>query len=368
MKRLFLFLILFLIFPFFFCEVQAVSPQDIESYVGTDSIYEALPDSVSREDLTPFQEKGESANLLQHLFSLVRDYLSCGFRDSLTFFSGLCTLLLFSALFGAMKKSFFTKTESAFDLLFLLVLAVFSYTFFSQSVKTVQSTMTALNGFLLALIPVQSLLLSLSGAVQSAAVQSSHLIFVLSALSTFSLSFLFPLVRTFFCFSFFQGAGIKELAGPIRFLQKTARLFCIFFFTLASGILAIQNALAAAKDSLLMRSVRFAAGSFIPVIGSAVGESAKTLAASFELVKAQSGTLCLWILLLVLLRPILTLWIQKFFLGLAAAIGEILGESRCKQFLSSLSGVLDLMMTLLISQGCYVIFAVTLFIQTRGNL
>ena len=208
---------------------------------------------------------------------------------------------------------------------------------------------------MLAFLPISAVLLTMMGQMQGAAVQNAHLTFVISAVSTFTTHALFPIVRYLFCFSFLEGIGEGRLTGILSFVQKTVKRLCVFFFTVISALLALRGALASAADSLAMRSVRFAAGNFIPVVGSVVGENTKNLAASFHLVKTECGILALTVLLTLLLQPILTLVLQKTFLAFASGIGEILGEERCRRFFKAFSRLYDLILALMISHGCYLI-------------
>ena len=64
----------------------------------------------------------------------------------------------------------------------------------------------------------------------------------------------------------------------------------------------------------------------------------------------------------------MTLTVQKAFLSFAAGIGEMMGEERCQRFLSSLKKVLDLMQAFLLSEGIFFLFAITLFLKTKGSM
>jgi stage III sporulation protein AE len=164
-----------------------------------------------------------------------------------------------------------------------------------------------------------------------------------------------------------DGTSDLGLGGLIAFIKKTVKVLCVLFFTLVSATLSLQSILATSADSLAMRSVRFAAGNFIPVVGSLVGENAKTLSASFQAIKSECGVLCLIVLFYIILRPILTLAVQKILLSFAGTVGEILGETKYKSLLSSLSSLFDLLMALMISEGCYLVFYITIFINHRGS-
>ena len=144
--------------------------------------------------------------------------------------------------------------------------------------------------------------------------------------------------------------------------DKFLKRCCLFLFTLLSAVLALQNALAAAADSVTMRGVRFAAGSFIPVVGNLVGEASRTLSAGIALIKKECGVACVLIIVYLLARPVILLMIQKTALSAAGAVGTLLGETKCAGFIRGLASVWDLLLAITAFQGCYFIFSIVLFI------
>ena len=116
-----------------------------------------------------------------------------------------------------------------------------------------------------------------------------------------------------------------------------------------------------------MRSVRCAAGNFIPIVGSLVGEASKTLAASLKLIRTQCGLICLTVLLGILLPPILGIFLKKGILSLGTGFADLLHLESTKGFLQALNGLLDLMNALLICEGIYLIFHISLFLNAKGG-
>ena len=369
MKRALSFLVLIPLCLILLSQQAAAATDDaLREFSGTDSLWEAIQDQEDREDINRFLKEESPSGSLSLIWEKLLSALSCGLQDSIDLFCGTCTLLLASVLFEHIKKSFGGGMESAFDLLFLLAAAYFCYRSLDQTISLSATALKSTNAFMLAFLPISAVLLTMMGQMQGAAVQNAHLTFVITAVSTFTTHALFALVRYLFCFSFLEGIGEGRLTGIIDFVQKTVKRLCVFFFTVISTLLALRGALASAADSLTMRSVRFAAGNFIPVVGTLVGENTKTLTASFQLVKTECGVVALAVLLTILLQPVLTLILQKTFLSFAAGVGEILGEERCRRFFKAFSRLYDLILALMISHGCYLIFTITLFLKAKGNL
>ena len=131
--------------------------------------------------------------------------------------------------------------------------------------------------------------------------------------------------------------------------------------------LGLQHTLSLGADTLALRTVRFAAGSFIPIVGSFVGESSKTLSASFQVVKSECGIAAILSIVVILIGPIMTLFTRKIYLGLAGAFGEMLGETKCVKFIKALEKLFDLMQAFLLTIGIFFVFSITLFLKTKGN-
>jgi len=368
LKRILIFFLILFSFP-----ALSVTAQELEApireFSSLDQLYDALPKEVDRAWIENLLENENTKSLLEKFLNLILSLVSLGIREGFQFFLGLCAILLLGAILEAVKGSFLSfSVQSAFDLLFLLVLAIFSYSAVEDAYRIVHSSLTMLHAFISASLPVSTILLSMSGAVQTASIQNSHASFVVALVSALVSHVLLPMIRGLFALNLVSHFTAISLDFLLNFLKKLFRNLCVFSFSLLSAFLAMQNALASAADSLSMRSVRFAAGNFIPVVGPLVGEAAKTLSASLKLVRTECGILCLSMILYALLRPILFLWVQKTFLGFAAGFAQIIGEKKGQSFLSSFRSILDLLMALILSEGVYFVFYVTLFLTSKGSL
>lgn len=347
----------------------AAESEDIRRFSGADELLDALPEDFNKEDFAPFFEDGSEGDLWSLISNKILSFFTLGIREGLSFFLKLCALILFSALFSSMKKSFgIDSLDGVFDFLFILISALLCYSALENSLEITKNALNSMANFLTVSISVMTILLSMTGGVGSAAVLHANIRFVLAFFTQGIAKVIFPVLKALFGFSLVTSFTETGLSGIFHFFKKTVRNVCVFFFTVISALLALQHALASASDSLSMRSVRFAAGNFIPVIGSFVGESAKTLSASFSLVKTQCGVVSLIVLLFLVLQPILYIWVQKMFLSLGKALSEILGDSKGTGFLNGIASLMDLLLALLISQGCYFVFFITLFLNHKGSI
>ncbi len=361
-----------LIFCLFLIPQTAVFAQEkesLEQFAGTDELWEQIPSELDEADLRTLLDGNQSGGFLKTILDKILSLFSLGITSGIEFFSKIGALLLLSALFRALKDSFSLKgLENAFDFLFFICLSLTAYGALQDCINLATSSIEAIETFFIASLPITTVLLTLAGSPTAAGTMASSLSFMIAAASTLVSTLLTPLLNTLFAFSVCDGIMDGKFKSLLAFTQKTLKILCVIFFTLITAALAIQNALSAATDSVAMRSVRFAAGNFIPIVGSLVGESSKILAASFSSVKAECGVLCIVVLAYVLLRPIICIAVQKMFLSFAESFADVIDEKGAKSFFKSFSALLDLLMALMISQGCYLIFYITLFITNRGGL
>jgi len=360
-----------LLFCIFFLSgnVFAAESEDIRRFSGADEILDALPDGFDQGDFAPFFEDDGEVDLWALISQKILSFFTLGIREGLSFFLKLCVLILFNALFSCIKKSFgIDSLDGVFDFISVLLMALLCYCALENSFEVTKNALNAMANFLTASLSVMTVLIGMTGGVGAAAVQHANIRFVLAFFTQGIAKFIFPVLKALFGLSLATSFSEMGLNGIFSFFKKTVRNICVFFFTVISALLALQHALASASDSLTMRSVRFAAGNFIPVIGSFVGESAKTLTASFSLVKTQCGVVALIVLLCLVLQPILYIWVQKMFLSLGKALSEMLGDSKGNLFLNSIAALMDLLLALLLSPGCYFVFFVTLFLNHKGSI
>ena len=104
-------------FLFFLLAILLLSPSvsaqtlsdEISDFADLDSLWESLPAEISREDLEALLLYDDNGNALKKVFHALLDYFTLGLRDSLSFFAGLCAILLLGAVAEALRGSFFKE-------------------------------------------------------------------------------------------------------------------------------------------------------------------------------------------------------------------------------------------------------------------
>lgn len=142
----------------------------------------------------------------------------------------------------------------------------------------------------------------------------------------------------------------------------------ISVMTLLVTVLVYQNILASSADTITARTVKFTASSFIPVVGSVLGDATRTIIGSLQAVKSAAGIFGVIVVIVTLLPPLLTVAAQKFILQALGALAQIFSIDREAGLISDMCSLLDLVIAVMISLSIVAIFALTIFINTTAAI
>lgn len=340
---------------------EETMPQ-IEEFAGTEAIY----DAVSEEDGAIAKKLLSDTNPTS-LLSFLWEALLPGIRRAIPFFFQLVAMILAAALFRAGAASFGGKTvEGAMELILASAFFLSTYPALAEGIELCGDHLTGLTSLMLAGLPAMATLSAMAGNAGSATLQATSLSFFVTGAGAVYSSLLFPAVKALFALFFAGNVGEVSAAPLFRFGKKTLKRAVVLGFTLIGAMLGLRNALALSQDTVAMRSVRFAAGNFIPVVGSLVGENARALTAALGAVKTHCGVAMILLILILSLPCIIGLWCKKTVLSLAGAVAATLGEDKLSGMLEGLGELFDLLLALSIAQGVFFIFYVALFLKGGG--
>jgi len=136
-------------------------------------------------------------------------------------------------------------------------------------------------------------------------------------------------------------------------------MFSIFGFTMY-----LQTVIASSADNYAYRSVRFASGVFIPVIGNMLGDASRTVLGSIGVIKSVVGAIGVTAVLSVVIPPLVLVLLYKFALLGCAILSRVLGCERESRFLYELNGIMNVLMALVIGVAVVLITAIAVFIRT----
>ena len=324
-------------------------------------------DDLSHPAVTQEELKGETEILLwdkltQILSSQTDSLWQAG---SVTFASLMGVLLLCSLLHALKHLSQGELLSDACSFVCALAVSGVTYTLLKDLFTVTGQALTAFTEYLAALLPVSSTLLIAGGNTSAAATSSMGFSLFLSAVSLICSGVLFPFLQISFSTSFASSLpGTVDLAPVGNLIRTTSTLLLAFLFSLLGFMLTMQTAISAASDSFLFRTVRFASGTFIPVVGNVLGDAARTVAGSVSVIKGTVGGIGTAVTLAILLPPFLRVAVCRVVMGVCTVLARLLGCEKEGQLLAQLGSTLSILMGLVAGAEVIALLYLATFIKT----
>jgi stage III sporulation protein AE len=240
----------------------------------------------------------------------------------------LLLLAVFSALLSNLQASFMGEgvAQVSRTAVFLVLLSVCMYSF-SLSMGMARETVQAMADFMLSLVPIMLTLLAGLGSITGAAVFQPVLVSATGVVSVLVANIVLPLLFAAAILALVDkvltGIGLDKLA---TFLKDGATWLLGFLLTLFVGVTVLNGAVTSVADGVALRTGKFTAKAFIPVIGSMFSDAFETVAGASLVLKNSIGVFGMVMVVLICLFPVLKMFAVCLIYRGAAALFQPLGE------------------------------------------
>lgn len=231
------------------------------------------------------------------------------------------------------------------------------------AVRAVGVAMSEVSDFFGRLIPIFTGITVAGGGVSTATVGAMGMSVSLAVIGEISgrvLTFAVSMLFVFGMLSDLGGVGEGLLRSVRSFFTRGVGIIAFLF----GATLALQTALSAASDGVLVRTAKFAAASSIPVVGSTVGGAVGTLAAGLSYVKEIAGTASVAVIGWISLSPLVLLLAYRAALSLADGFAGIFNTGRGIKCFSSMLLALDSLIAIYSMSTIVYIFQIILFVKS----
>ena len=161
--------------------------------------------------------------------------------------------------------------------------------------------------------------------------------------------------------------GSSNISGLSMSVRNFTKWVLTALMTVFTAVISIKGITGAAADSVASRTIRFAASSFIPIIGSSVSEAYSSVKGSLGVIRTSVGSIGIIVLFIIILRPLLSVIAVKFVIFLAKCVNEIFGQPRTAELLKSINSVLSIAMSILIAYAIFFTVATSILMLTAFN-
>ena len=134
--------------------------------------------------------------------------------------------------------------------------------------------------------------------------------------------------------------------------------------TLMTFVLTLQSTGAAAQDGFICRTVKFAIGNYLPIVGGAVADSFSVLSGSLNIIKNACGLGGIAVIVIAFITPFALIFLIRIAVGFAGAMAAVLGCQREGGLLDECKGICTLMLAVCSGGAVMYIIALGIFCKT----
>jgi stage III sporulation protein AE len=368
MKKCLMFCFAVLFFAVFPCVASAdVVADDWKSYAGLpkmlgEDISDELPPGLFSDDVDLAADKLEELVGFESIIARVMIAAKNACDSHVKDFVTLLSMLIVCAMAQAASKSF-PQFSSAFEICSCIVFSLSLYGMVSSCISVTEAYLGELRILVNSFIPVMGGMYFAGGNASAAVASSSSMMIFLNILENFCCIILMPALKVIFGFAMVSALSpVSDMSGITKLIKNTFTKLLTFAMLILSAVMTYQNSLASSADSLTARTVKFAVGNMVPVVGSAVGDSVRTVGASLSLIKNCAGVLGVVLLILICLPPLLWCVICRFELSVCSAAATLLGCRREGALIDEFSGAIGFSLAVACCCTLFFLYSLTLFI------
>lgn len=371
MKRIVMLLALLLI-PFLFPVAVSASEtaQAQENYYAqlfSESGAEDLPDHLPKDTKKALGDLGVEGTdwksipsiTPQSLFGQVISMVGGKSAGPLKAAASVVAVMLLCALLSGMKLSFGEKSMSGvIGMIGTLCVCALVIQPIVSCISNAAGVIHAAAGFLLACVPVIAGIMIAAGQPASAGSYNLLMMGAGNVISLLASHFLVPMLNIFLSLSIVSAISpVVNLGGLCSAFNKAAKWIMGFCMTLFTGLLTMHSLVANAVDTTGTRAAKFVVSSFVPVVGSALGEALYTVNGCVKMLKSGVGAFGLLAGLFIFLPVLIEGIVWVITLRFCAGIGGIFDQKEIVSLLEASVGVLETMIGIVLC--CMLILTVS---------
>lgn len=239
----------------------------------------------------------------------------------------LILLTIFSMFLQTLQNAFEQKTVSkvAYSVVFM-VLIIIALNSFHIVISYTLEAITAMTGFIIALVPLLIALIASSGGLVSAAFFHPIILFLMNTSGLLIQYVVLPLLFLSAILSIVSTLSEHYKVTQLAQLLRNVSIGILgIYLTVFLGVISVQGATAAVTDGIAIRTAKFVTGNFIPVIGRMFTDATDTVITASVLLKNTVGILGVATLILLAAFPAVKILSIAIIYKLAAALLQPLG-------------------------------------------
>ena len=280
----------------------------------------------------------------------------------------IAVAVLYSVI-GGIKSKFSSDTiaKTVHIASMISVLTIIASTTYSV-IDICRNMIEMINMQMSVLFPIILTLMTATGASATAAVYQPALAVISSGIMQLLSVILIPMVLFAFVFMTVGSvSGEMRLNKMAEFVLSAVKWIMGTAFFVMCAFMSVQGITASVFDSISVRTAKFTMSKYLPVIGSYLSEGINLILSGSVIVKNAIGYSAILLLVLSVLPVVIQLIVYSLTLKLAAAVTEPLGNEVMSNYLSKISGLVNVLIALVVG-AAFVYFIFILLVVMTGNI
>lgn len=313
-------------------------------------------DGITPNDYTQL----ELSTVLNSLLSLLQTNTAAPMGALLSILAVVMLSAMFGGLQGLTDRS---PLQQTYHTVSVLAAAGLLLTSFGALVRAVQAAVDSVGVFMLSFVPVYGVIVASGGSPTAAMSYQTTLLAAAELFTQGVRAAVLPIllvslalgcigtVAEGFCLSSFSTTFYKLVLWGLG-------LFCTVF----SGVLSVQQMVAAAGDSVSSRAVKFSLASFVPVVGGVLSEAYSTVMGCAGLLRSTVGGFGVVSTLAIILPPLLSCVCWSVCLGLGGNAAALFKLDALEKLCRCIGGAVRVLIAVLAVLGLMMIVSTSVIV------
>ncbi len=324
----------------------------------------------SNSYLTDEEMNGEKGIFFpEKIYYIFSDAFTKGIRSVLKGFSLMLSLIIIASVFKTTKSlADNSALSNTYDYFSVLLISASAYSMTASVFETSKKALDGLTSYFAALMPIMTSLQITGGATAAASSSASTLLLFMSSVEIISDKVLLTLLSVAFALAIISSLPSSvNLRAVSSLIKNSVSVILAFLFSMFGFVMIFQTAVAAAADNAAIRSLKFASGVFIPVIGNMLGENVKSVITAVGTVKATVGAIGVVTVFSIILPPIIYTVLYKLSILFCGIFARMLGLDKESDFLYEINSLFNILVAIMCGTGILFIISVAVFAKTGVN-
>ena len=313
--------------------------------------YSELWNQVDSQTLKYLEELGINEISLNSLFEVtptrvIRFLIDLITEETQIILPGLIKIILV-ILISSISSAFLKESNNLIDIIntvSILMCLSFIIEPISRILTDVITGIRTSAIFINTYLPVMTSIIIASRNPTLALTYNSFSIFFSAFISNIADKIIVPVFSGMLSFGILSSVSYEKYYDKIL---NTIRRFIVIilslFSTIFTGLLTTQSILSYSSDSLVIKGIRFVSGTFVPIVGSGVGDAISSVISSFVIMKNTLGVFVIAVIILINLPIMIEMLIWYFVIGLCSIISTMFGNKGLTDVFEDISSTLSLM-------------------------